>query len=215
MGTEDRCADLYDKSRKTTALTVGAHGTQKEPEDDESEKNGRGERERAGNHAEPVWCLMSGERGQQLPHVIYQLSHTADMTTLNTDTGLPTTTSQHGSEALFGDNPPRGTADIGLDLVGSASLDSSALVPPQSPSSSKVPVPDANNASGSKRKLEDRDSASDTEARTHDRKIPKQESPDERTSSLITPRHMPDIVNVCDVCWQFPLLTFNAEVSAI
>jgi hypothetical protein len=52
MVTEDRCADLYDKSTKTTALTVGAHGTQKEPEDDESEKNGRGERERAGNHAE-------------------------------------------------------------------------------------------------------------------------------------------------------------------
>jgi hypothetical protein len=165
--------------------------------------------------------LMSGERGQQLPHVIYQLSHTPDMTTLNTDTGLPATTSQHGSEALFGDNPPRGTADIGLDLVGSASLDSGALAPPQSPSSSKVPVPDANNASGSKRKLEDRDSASDTEARTHDRKIPKQESPEESTSSLITPRHIPDIagveslVNVCDVCWQLPLLTFSTEASAI
>jgi hypothetical protein len=146
------------------------------------------------------------------------------MTTLNTDTdtGLPGTTSQHGSEALFGDNPTQGTVDIGLDLVGSAYLDSGAFAPLQSdPSSSKVPVPDANNASGSKRKLEDRDSAFDSEARTNDRKKPKQESPDERTSSLITPRHMPDIagveslVNVCDVCWQLPLLTFSAEVSEI
>jgi hypothetical protein len=130
------------------------------------------------------------------------------MTTLNTDTdtGLPATTSQHRSEALFGDNPPLGTVDIGLDLVGPASLDSGTLTSPQStPNSSKVPVPDTTNASGSKRKLEDRDSASDTEARTHDRKKPKQESPDERSTSLITPRHMPDIagveslVNVCDV----------------
>src|SRR6266567_4001587 len=114
------------------------------------------------------------------------------MTTPNTDTdtGLPVTTSQHGNEALFGDNLPQGTADVGLDLVGSASLDSGTLVLPQSdPSSSKVPVPDANNASGSKRKLEDHDSASETEAWTHDRKKPKQESPDEMTSSLITPRH--------------------------
>jgi hypothetical protein len=63
MGTEDRCADLYDKSRRTAALIVGAHGTQKETEDDESEKNGRGERERADNHAEAG--LMS-ERGQRL-----------------------------------------------------------------------------------------------------------------------------------------------------
>jgi len=56
MGTEDRCADLYDKSMRSTALTVGAHGTQKETEDDEGEKNGRVEREgeRADNHAEPV-----------------------------------------------------------------------------------------------------------------------------------------------------------------
>lgn len=56
MGTEDRCADLYDKSMRSTALTVGAHGTQKETEDDKSEKNGREERERerADNHAEPV-----------------------------------------------------------------------------------------------------------------------------------------------------------------
>jgi len=57
MGTEDMCADLNDKSRRTTALTDGAYGTQKETEDDESEKNGRGERERADNHAEPV-CLV-------------------------------------------------------------------------------------------------------------------------------------------------------------
>ena len=63
MGTEDRCADLYDKSRRTTALTVGAHGTQKETEDDESEKNGMGERERVDSHAEVG--LMS-ERGQRL-----------------------------------------------------------------------------------------------------------------------------------------------------
>lgn len=148
------------------------------------------------------------------------------MTTLNadTDTGQPCTTSQHGSEALFfGDNPPQGTADVGLDFfVSSASLDSGALAPPQSdPSSSKVPVSDAHNASGSKRKLEDHDSASDTEAWIHDRKKPRQDSPDEGTSSPITPRHMPDIagieslVNVCDVCWQLPLLTFSAEVSAI
>jgi hypothetical protein len=138
------------------------------------------------------------------------------MTTLNTDTdiGLPATTSQHGSEALFGENTPQGTAFIGLDLVGSASLDSGALAPPHSdPSSSNVPVPaDANNASGSKRKLEDRDSASDTEAWTHDRKKPKQESPDERTSLLITPGHTLDIagveslVNVCDVYRQLQCL---------
>jgi hypothetical protein len=63
MGTEDRCADLYDKSRRTAALTVGAHGTQKETEDDESEKNGRGERERADNHAE---AGLMDERGQRL-----------------------------------------------------------------------------------------------------------------------------------------------------
>lgn len=113
------------------------------------------------------------------------------MTTLNTvtDTSLPATTSQHGSEALFGDNPSQGTAVIGLDLVSSASLDSGALAPPQS-------VPDAHNASGSKRKLEDRDSASDTEARTHNWKKPKQASPNERSSSLITPRHTPDIAGV-------------------
>ena len=144
--------------------------------------------------------------------------------TLNTDTDidLPATTSQHGSEALIGDNPTQGTADIGLDLVGSASLDSGALASPQSdPSSSKVPLPDADNASSSKRKLEDHDSASDTEARTHDRKKPKQESPDESASSLITPRHTPDFagvesaVNVCDVSWQLSLLTFSTEVSAI
>jgi hypothetical protein len=73
MGTEDRCADLYDKSRKTTALTVGAHGTQKETENDESEKNGRGER--ADNHAEPVWCLVSGERGQHLSRNLSDISH--------------------------------------------------------------------------------------------------------------------------------------------
>ena len=165
------------------------------------------------------------ERGERLPHVIYQLSPTADMTTLNTDTDtgiLATSTPQHGGDALFGDNLPQGIADIGLDLVGSAYLDSSALAPPQSdPSSSKVPVPDVNNASGSKRKLEDRDSASDTESRAHDRKKLKQESPDERTSSLITPRHMADIagieslVGVCDVYWQLPLLTLGADVSAI
>ena len=128
------------------------------------------------------------------------------MTTLNTDTdtGLTATTSQHGSEALFGDNPPQDTVDLGLDIVGSGSLDSRALTPPQSDSSSsKVPVPDANKASGSKRKLKYCDSASDTEAQTHDRKKLKQESPDERTSSLITPRHMSDfagvesLVNVC------------------
>lgn len=139
------------------------------------------------------------------------------MTTPNTDTNadLPTT-SQRGSEAVFGDNPPQGTAHIGLDPVRS-------LTPPQSdPSSPKVPVPDPNNASGSKRKLEDGDSASDTETRTHDRKKPKQEEgPDERTSPLITPRHMPDIagveslVNVCDVYWKLSLLTFSADVSAI
>jgi hypothetical protein len=136
-----------------------------------------------------------------------------DMTTLNTH---PPATSQHGSEAIFGDNPPQYTADIGLDLVGS-------LAPPQSdPSSSKVhPVPDANNASGSKRKLEDRDSASDPEARAHERKKPKQESPDESMSSLIPPRHMPDIagveslVNICDICCQLPLLTFSTEVPLI
>ena len=63
MGTEDRCADFYDKSRRTAALTVGAHGTQKETEDDESEKNGRGERERADNHAE---AGRMSERGQTL-----------------------------------------------------------------------------------------------------------------------------------------------------
>lgn len=123
------------------------------------------------------------------------------MTTLNTntDTGLPATTSQHGRETLFGDNPPQGTANIGIELV------SSPAFPQSDPSSSKVP--DANNASGSKRKPEDRDNASDTESPTHERKKPKQESQDERTSSLITPRHMPDfagadsLVNVCDdVC---------------
>jgi hypothetical protein len=139
------------------------------------------------------------------------------MTTLNTNTdaGLPATTSQHGSETLFGDNPPQGTANIGIELAGSLAF-------PQSDPSPSVPDANANNASGSKRKPEDRDSASDTEARTHDRKKPKQESPDERTSSLITPRHMSDFagvespVNVCDdVCSQLPLLTFSAEVSVI
>jgi hypothetical protein len=69
-------------------------------------------------------------------------------------------------------------------------------------------MPDANHASGSKRKQEDRDDSSDGEAQTLDRKKPKQEdSSDERTSSsLITPRHMSDevavvegLVNVCDV----------------
>ena len=142
------------------------------------------------------------------------------MTTPTTDTNisLPATTSQHGSEALFSDNPPQGTADIGLDLVF---VDS--LTPSQSePFSSNLSLPDANNATGSKRKLEDRDSAPDTEAWTHDRKKPKQDSPNERTSSLITPRHMSDIagieslVNVCDdACWQLPLLTFSTGVSAI
>ena len=134
------------------------------------------------------------------------------MTTLNIDTGLPATASQHGSEALFGDNPPQDTVDLGLDFVGSGLLDSGALAPSDSSSS----VPNNNNASRSKRKLEDHGSASDTEVQTHDRKKTKQECPDERTSSLITPRHMPDfagvenLVNVCDDCWQLPLLTFSA-----
>jgi hypothetical protein len=35
-------ANPYDKSRRTTALTAGAHGTQKETEEDKREKNGRG-----------------------------------------------------------------------------------------------------------------------------------------------------------------------------
>ena len=145
------------------------------------------------------------------------------MTTLNstlnsdTDTGLSATASQHGSEALFGDNPPQATADIGVDIVGSASLDYEPLAPPQSnASSSKSPPPDANNASGSKRKLEDR------EPDTDDRKKPKQDNSDERTSSLITPRHIRDIagveslVNVCDdVYWQSPLLIFSAEAPPI
>lgn len=134
------------------------------------------------------------------------------MTTPNTDTGLPATTSQHGSEALFGDNPPQGTVDLGLDFVDSGLLDSGALAPSDSSSS----VPDVNNASGSKRRLEDHGSASDTEVQTHDRKKTKQECPDERTSSLITPRHMPEFagvesqMNVCDDCWQLPLLIFSA-----
>ncbi len=126
------------------------------------------------------------------------------MTTPNTDTdtSLAASTSQHGSDASFDDVPPQGTADIRLNLVGSASLDSVIGTPPQAePSPSKVPVPDANSASGSKRKQEDRHSGSDSEVQTHDRKKPKQE----RSSSHLTPRHTPDIagveglVNVCNI----------------
>ena len=64
-------------------------------------------------------------------------------------------------------------------------------------------MPDADHASGSKRKQEDRDDASDAEAQTEHTKKPKQEDsrPDERVSSLITPRHMSagleGLVNVC------------------
>jgi hypothetical protein len=55
VGTEDACADLYDKSRSITALTVSAHGTQKETEDDNREKNGRREREE--NHGTGLMSL--------------------------------------------------------------------------------------------------------------------------------------------------------------
>jgi hypothetical protein len=130
------------------------------------------------------------------------------MTTPNTgpDTSLAASTSQHGSEGHFDDVPPQGTVDPGLELVGSA-----PLAPPQAGASSlKPPTPDAKNASGSKRKQEDRDDTSDAEARTHDRqKKPKQASSDERASSLITPRHMADVagveslVNVCDAHSQY------------
>ncbi len=119
----------------------------------------------------------------------------------DTDTSLAAFTPQHGSETPFEDVPrplhPEGTADLGLDLVGSASLDSGARPPQSDPTSSKVLVSDTNNdASGSKRKLEDSDSTSDSEAQTHDRKKPKQESQDETTSSLITPRHASGIAGV-------------------
>jgi hypothetical protein len=132
--------------------------------------------------------------------------------TTPTDTTLAASTSQHGSEALFHDVPPQRTAVLGPEFDdGTASLDSGAGTPPYAgPSSSflKMPMPDANHASGSKRKQEDRDDASDGEAQTLDGKKPKQEdSSDESTSSsLITPRHMSDevagvegLVNVCHV----------------
>jgi hypothetical protein len=136
-----------------------------------------------------------------LPHVIYQLSPTADMSTPNTDTDTDTSlaafTPQHGSEIPFEDVPHTLHPEGAADLVGSASLDSGARPPQSDPTASKVLVSDANNdASGSKRKLENSDSTSDSEAQTHDRKKPKQGSQDETTSSLITPRHASGIADV-------------------
>ena len=128
------------------------------------------------------------------------------MTTSNTDPDatLAASTSRHGSEALFDEVSPQGTVNLGLDLVGSASLDTGT--PPQSaPSSLKYPSPDASNVSGSKRKQEDSDNPSDAEAQAHDKKKLKQDNSDERSSSLISPRHTPDVagveslVIVCDV----------------
>ena len=131
--------------------------------------------------------------------------------TTPTDTTLAASTSQYTSEALFHDVPPQRAAVIEYELDNdTVSLDSGADTPPPhvgpSSSSLKMPMPDADHASGSKRKQEDRDEAYDAEAQTLDRKKPKQEdSPDERIySSLITPRHMSDevarvegLVNVC------------------
>jgi hypothetical protein len=131
--------------------------------------------------------------------------------TTPTDTTLAASTSQHGSDALFHNVPPQRAAVLEYELDDdTVSLDSGADTPPHvgpSSSSLKMPMPDADHASGSKRKQEDRDDAFDSEAQTPDRKKPKQEdSPDESTSyySLITPRHMSDevasvegLVNVC------------------
>jgi hypothetical protein len=132
------------------------------------------------------------------------------MTTSNTgpDTSLAASTSQHGSEAPFDEVSPQGTANLGLDLVGSAS----ATPPQTAPSSLKYPSPDANDASGSKRKQEDRDTP-DAEAQAHDKKKLKQDNSDERSTSLITPRHTPDVagveslVDVCGTRSQYPPLT--------
>ncbi|KAF8486025.1 hypothetical protein DFH94DRAFT_688394 [Russula ochroleuca] len=119
------------------------------------------------------------------------------MTTSNIgpDTSLAASTSQHGSEAPFDEVSPQGTANPGLDLADSASLDT-GTPPHTGPSSLKYPSPDANNPSGSKRKEEDRDHSSDAEAQTHDKKKLKQDNLDERASSLITPRHTPDAAGV-------------------
>jgi hypothetical protein len=84
-------------------------------------------------------------------------------------------------------------------------------------------MPDAKDASGSKRKQEDRDDdASDAEARTCDRKKkPKQDSSDEGASLLITPRHMSDVagveslVNVCGCLLAVSLLTYSVGTPAI
>lgn len=143
------------------------------------------------------------------------------MTTPNTspDTSLAASTSQHDSEGPFDGVPPQGTADLGFDLVGSAPL----ALPQAGASSLKPPMPDAKDASGSKRKQEDRDDdASDAEARTCDRKKkPKQDSSDEGASLLITPRHMSDVagveslVNVCGCLLAVSLLTYSVGTPAI
>jgi hypothetical protein len=47
-----------DDRRRRAAVLTGAHGAQKEPEENNGEKNGMGEREGADCHAELGKCVM-------------------------------------------------------------------------------------------------------------------------------------------------------------
>lgn len=122
-------------------------------------------------------------------------------------------TSQHDSEAPSDDGPPsqhsslqlQSTAILEPDLVGSATLDSGAstLLPLAGPSSLNVAMPDANKASGGKRKPEDDGDASEAEEKFHNKKKLKLEKLDGGASSFII--SMSDVTaaespaNVCNI----------------
>ena len=144
-----------------------------------------------------------------------------------TTTPAPASTSQLDSEAPFDVSSPgqsslpqsesQRTAVLEPDLVLPPPLDSgtSTLPPLAGPSSPEMPMTDANNASGGKRKQEDVDDAFQAE-NSNERKKLKQESLDDGTSSLMAPGHMSDVagaespVNVCSVPLAILLLTFTA-----
>ncbi len=144
---------------------------------------------------------------------------------MTTTPAAASTSSQLDSEAPFDVSSPASlpqsesqrTAVLEPDLVLSPPLDSgtSTLPPLAGPSSPEMPMTDANNASGGKRKQEDVDDAFQAE-NSNERKKLKQECLDDGTSSLMAPGHMSDVagaespVNVCSVPLAILLLTFTA-----
>ncbi|KAI0300857.1 hypothetical protein BC826DRAFT_1102185 [Russula brevipes] len=115
-------------------------------------------------------------------------------------------TSSRGSDGPFdGGSPSQATLpqtldmlvfEPDVDLVDPVSLDSGTSTPPPlaGPSSPKMPMPDVNNASGSKRKqVDDERATSEAEERPHDRKKLKEMHLNDGAPSPIIPGHMSDV----------------------